>query len=746
MIKKILLIVTFLTLHHGFLSAEDAKLKAVYNLIERVTPNYSKQFVLELVPEKESVDWYEIGATQGKVLLRGNTPIALTTAFNMYLKYQCKAQLSWFGDQIRLPKRLPLPNKLIKGNIQGERRAYFNYCSISYTAPWWNWKRWEREIDFMAMNSINMPLQTIGLDAVWYHTLLKMEFSDSEARAFLVGPAHQAWQWMPNIESVYGPLPLSWIESHKILARQIYKRQLELGMQPIQQAFTGYVPKLLKQKFPDARIQQQPEWYGFEGVYQLDPLDPLFDKMGKLFLETQKELFGSYGLYAADPFHESKPPVEGDAYLHGVGRKIWHLIQQFDSNAKVVMQAWSIRQPIVEMFPKDRLIVLDLGGTKYRDAKNFWGYPFIAGNLHNFGGRINLHGDIPLIASNQYALVKAKAPNVIGSGLFMESVCQNPTYYAMTFEMPCHEGSIDASEWLRAYTERAYGKVSHSANEAWGILLNTAYKKGTNGVEYSSVICARPALRAKKSGPNAGFCIPYRPEELFKAQQLLRRDALSLSKSTIYRMDVVDVQRQILSNLAQAIHQSAANAYDKGDMLTFRRDVSNFLTLLLDMDELLSTRTEWNFDKWIADARSWGTNSKEKDLLERDATALITLWGFTDGYECQQFDYSWREWGGLIRRYYYPRWKMFYQMIEEESKKGVKYTDQGIKLSNGREAFRGSTFYSRLADWEIEFVNTPKRDINPQGRGSDISMAVQLYSKYVKIAKLYYKDLDSFLN
>lgn len=65
----------------------------------------------------------------------------------------------------------------------------------------------------------------------------------------------------------------------------------------------------------NARIKQQPEWYGFEGVSMLDPLDPLFDKMGKIFL--------------------------------------------------------------------------------------------------------------------------------IGNDLFMESVCQNPMYYALAFEMPCHEGAMD---------------------------------------------------------------------------------------------------------------------------------------------------------------------------------------------------------------------------------------------------------------------------------------------------------------
>lgn len=713
--------------------------RASYELIERIIPGYSNQFTIVCMsPSDIGEDRYEVGQRRGKVLLRGNSPVAIATAFNMYLKYTCKAQLSWFGDQLKLPKKLPLPKKNTTNTIQGKYRVYFNYYSISYTASWWNWKRWQREIDFMAMNSINTPLQTIGLDAVWYHTLLKMGFTDHEARGFLVAPAHQAWQWMPNIESVYGLLPKNWIESHKILAKKIYSRQIELGMQPIQQAFTGYVPKLLKKKYPNAHIAQQPEWYGFEGVSQLDPLDPLFEKMGRIFLDTQKELFGSYGLYAADPFHESKPPKEGEDYLHAVGSKIWDLVHDFDGDANVVMQGWSIRKPIVTEFPKDKLIVLDLNGESFAKKNNFWGYPFVTGNLHNFGGRLNLHGDIPLIASNQFLQNKAKAPNVVGSGLFMESVCQNPTYYALLFEMPCHNGSIDAQAWIDNYITRAYGASSESARKAWRLLLKNVYKKGTNGVENSSMICARPAINPKKSGPGNGFNIPYDPKVLLQVEKLLLSDADKLHQSVIYRMDVVDVQRQVMSNLAQAVNHAISDAYNQGDMKTFRKHVAVFLELLLDTDDLLATRNEWNFDQWVTDARSWGKTVEEKNLLERDATSLVTLWGFSPGYECKQFDYSWREWAGLIRRYYYPRWKMFYDMVEEEVSKGNKYTDQSAKQTLGREAFRGNNFYNQLADWEIRFVNTPKKDINPNPKGDEIKMAKKLNTKYAKIATQYY--------
>lgn len=720
---------------------DKAVVKAARELIARVTPGYEKQYVLEVIPAdaQSGEDVFEVDARKGKVVLRGNNPVALASAFHWYLKYTCKAQLSWFGDQLNLPERLPLPAAKERRTIGGKYRAYFNYCTLSYTAPWWDWERWQREIDFMAMNGINMPLQPIGLDAVWYETLLRMGFTDLEARTFLVGPGHQAWQWMTNIEQFGGPLPKSWIDSHVELGRRIFVRQLELGMKPIQQSFTGYVPKLMAEKYPETKIAQQPEWYGFEGVSQLDPLDPLFDRMGHTFMQVQDSIFGSYGIYSADPFHESAPPVNTPEYLSAVGKKISKLIDDFDPRGIVAMQAWSIREPIATQFPKDRLVVLDLNGSTYPNKKNFWGYPFVAGNLHNFGGRINMHGDLALLASNQYATARKKAPNAVGSGLFMESIVQNPVYYAMAFEMPMHRDTIRPSEWLDAYTVRAYGAESDAAQQAWAILLKGPYGPGTNGVESSSIIAARPAIDVKKSGPNAGFNIPYDPKSLYEAERLLLQDAEKLETSEIYRFDVVDVQRQIMSNLGQEIHKAAAAAYKAGDMAGFKKHSGCFLELLLDVDALLATRTEWNFDRWVSDARSWGATTEEKDLLERDATALVTYWGFTPGYMCQQFDYSWREWAGLIRRYYYNRWKMFYDMLAESLASGKPYSEAGAKMSNGREAFRGNEFYDRLADWEIDFVATPKTDIDPAPKGDEIETARKMFGKYSELAKEYYR-------
>lgn len=32
---------------------------------------------------------------------------------------------------------------------------------------WWNWERWEKEIDWMALQGINLPLAFTGQEAIW---------------------------------------------------------------------------------------------------------------------------------------------------------------------------------------------------------------------------------------------------------------------------------------------------------------------------------------------------------------------------------------------------------------------------------------------------------------------------------------------------------------------------------------------------------------------------------------------------
>lgn len=44
--------------------------------------------------------------------------------------------------------------------------AEFNWpFADSYV--WWDWERWEKEIDWMALQGVNLPLAFTGQEAIW---------------------------------------------------------------------------------------------------------------------------------------------------------------------------------------------------------------------------------------------------------------------------------------------------------------------------------------------------------------------------------------------------------------------------------------------------------------------------------------------------------------------------------------------------------------------------------------------------
>lgn len=746
-LKLIAVVVLSATTMPLWAARQSKEVRAAKALIERVTPGYSSQFAFEITP-KSGNDNFGWDARNGKVLLRGNNTISLAVAYYNYLKQYCKVDLSWCGDQMALPKTLPMP-KAFSGEINARYRVYLNYCSFSYSATWWDWTRWQRELDFMAMNGVNMPLTIVGLEGVWYNALRRVGYSDLEARQYLNGPSYFAWQWMTNIESYAGPLPKSWINSHVKLGRQIINRELELGMQPIQQGYSGCVPAKFKEKYPDANIQMKEGWCGFNPVAQLDPTDPLFQKFGRILYEEQNKLFGSYGFYATDPFHEGKPIKNTPEYLNAVGKSVLTLMKNFDPKARWVMQGWSPREGIVKAVPKDSLMILDISDAYWKQSQDavkecFWGYPYVVGNLHNFGGRINMHGDLRLLASNQFYNAVKLGKNIIGSGLFMEGLGQNPIYYDLAFEMPIHQTPVEIYDWLASYGERRYGAKSANAVKALGILLDNPYKPGTNGVELSSIVAARPAIKPLKSGPNSGFEIPYNPYSLVEAQRLLLSDSTLLRHSSGYCFDIVDLQRQLMSNLGQFIHKKAAACYLAGDLAGFDKYSAMFLDLLSDLDKVLVTRPEYSFEERVNSAVAWGKNKAERDLYDFNASMQVTQWGGQPEPDVL-FDYAWKEWSGLTRGYYLPRWQKFYAMLHQSLVDKKPYDEVSVPLHDGRQALRGNKFYSDLADWETAWIKTPKNYGKVQ-HGGEVATVGKMFAKWSKQYQEFVPTTDVIAN
>lgn len=702
--------------------------ESVLALVRRNMGKHASSFAVEFIPRENDKNVFELDFKGGKIVLRGDNGVSIASALNYYLKYICYCDISWCGTQMKLPNIMPQVNSKIRRVTPHKYRPFFNYCTFGYSMPWWKWSDWERAIDILAMQGYNMPLAATGIEGIWYNILLQFGFTDIEARSFLSAPAHLPWQLMQNIEGANGPLPKSWIVSHIELGKKIIQRERELGMTPIQQGFSGHVPHLLKSKFPKAAIAVQPNWCNFPGVAQLDPLDSLFKKFGTAFIKEEIRLFGTNHLYAADPFHESAPPKPGDEYLSAVGKNVFSVMTSVDPQAKWIMQGWTNHRPIIEAVPKDKMLILAIDGAKNGD---YYDYPFVNCRFNNFGCRNNLHGDLKYLASNQFAtLVNAPNSNCLGMGLMMEGIFQNPVYLQMSNDLIWRSDKFDAATWLYDYVHRRYGAESVNANQAWDILLTEVYAPGTPSTEYSSIIAARPALNCKKSGPNEGFKIPYNQENLVRAWELLLKDNTMLKASDGYCFDVADITRQVLSNFGQKVQKEITRAHITNDRIAFEKATNDFLSLLSDVDSICATRTEYNFGKWVADARSWGKTEAEKDLYECDVSTLVTIWGPVD--DPQIFDYAWREWSGLIKNFYKPRWERFFKYLASNP----DYKEENLPQVYGRESFRANDFYYELADWEVAWTKQ-RHSLPALPKGNSIEISKFLLEKYMLLIAQY---------
>jgi alpha-N-acetylglucosaminidase len=704
-------------------------------LIKRVIPKESSKFRVEIIPSRDSMDIFEIESKGDKIILRGNTGVSVASALNLYLKYFCHAQLSWNGDNINLPAELPTVKTKIRIKSPFKQRVYLNYCTFSYSMPWWNWTRWQREIDWMAMRGINMPLAVVGQESVWQNTLRKYKMTDDEIRTFLVGPAFQAWQWMTNIETYGGPLPQNWINSHLVLGKQILQRERELGMTPILQSFTGYVPVLLKRKFLEAKITMKNRWCKqFDATVQLDPLDPLFQKMGKTFLEEQEKLFGTNHIYAADPFHEGTPPSTEKSYLQAVGKIILSVAQSQDEKAIIAMQTWSLRADIAQTFPKDRLLLLDLMGGKAKKFSNFWGYPYVAGVLHNYGGRVYMGGRLSHYANNVFDLKADSAgAHLTGIGIFPEAIDQNPVVYDLATEIGWMNQRPELRNWVLQYAESRYGKCPASIEKGWDILLNTVYNKQSGLCpSIESFICSRPALAVKLAAPNGDAARPYNTLELWKADDAFLEASDELKNSDTYRFDLVDVTRQCLSDLSNLLQRDMAKAYNENSKERFETSSTRFLDLMDDFDRLLNTRSTFMLGKWISEARSWGKTAEEKDLYEWNARTQITVWGPRHP-DALLFDYSNRQWAGLVKGYYKPRWEKYINYLKSQPQAEGRYSEASItKKSYSRPAIDANEFYKSLSDWEYQWANE-KNSYSAKPSGDEILISKELYQKWFPV-------------
>jgi alpha-N-acetylglucosaminidase len=271
----LLLVVSFQSIY----ASSPSFIKHSEALIQRVLSGKANSFVIEQIPSENGKDVFEIGtAENGKILLCGNSELSVAMAFNLYLRDIAKVSYDWYAESpLPIKGELPLPISTIRMECSAQERFFNNTCTFGYTFPFWNWERWEKYIDWLAMNGINRPLMLAGQEKIWLNVWQSFGLKKEDIQAYFSGPAHLPWHRMANLDKWGGPLPISYIEGQYRLQKKILARCRELAMEPVLPAFAGHVPEQLKQVYPEANIHQiSPGWGVWTPIIQ-----PIFSILPK---------------------------------------------------------------------------------------------------------------------------------------------------------------------------------------------------------------------------------------------------------------------------------------------------------------------------------------------------------------------------------------------------------------------------------------------------------------------------------
>eukprot|EP00057_Strongylocentrotus_purpuratus_P022811 XP_011677285.1 PREDICTED: alpha-N-acetylglucosaminidase [Strongylocentrotus purpuratus] len=448
----------------------------------------------------------------------------------------------------------------------------------------------------------------------------------------------------------------------------------------------------------------------------------MFKQVGKAFIDAMSEEFnGTDHIYNADTFNENQPRSNDSAYLSAASRGVYQGIVEGDPQGVWLMQGWLFQKTdfwgpsqikaLLHGVPIGRMIVLDLFAEArpiYNATQSFYGQPFIWCMLHNFGGNTGLYGKLDAVNKFPFEARQFNSSTMIGMGLTPEGILQNYVMYNFLTDMTWRSESMNVSKWIEEYSGRRYSPESgHSeeAAKAWAILQATVYNNtGIDKDHQHAVPVVRPSNKTKS-------VIWYDYTEVAKAWGFLLQASETLGTSSLFRYDLVDVTRNVLQDLAFDFYEQIMVSFHAKNITAIRGNGTLLCNLILDMDNITSSHQDWLLGTWLEDAKSLATNHKEESLYEYNARNQITVWGPRG----EHLDYANKQWGGLLRSYYYNRWQLFVQFLDGCIELHVPY-DQ-------------SKFDMRSFIMETEWTNsTEKFPTKPVGDTVSISRA--LYSKY----------------
>ncbi|CAE7860256.1 NAGLU [Symbiodinium sp. KB8] len=724
----------------GVAAGEDDAFPSVHALIGRVVgQDAGQKFRLEeLTADSEGREQMSLRSDGKQVVVGGTSPIAAASAFNWYLNEFLNTTYDWSTYQVILPETFPLPATVRKPRLV-EWSYHLNVCTYGYSLAFVDWEYWQKHIDWMAMQGINLPLAFIGQERVLQLAFARFNITFEELQHFISGPAFLPWFRMGNLQAWGGPISEAWIEDRVQLQTQILGRMRELGMKAALPAFAGFVPPVFATKFPRANLTHSADWNRFPDPYGsvslLEPTDPLFKQIGQAWIEEQTKLYGTDHIYQTDTYNEMNPRSTDLTYLASSSKAVIDAMEAADKDAVWLMQGWLFLSSFwstdrikayLSGVANEKMIILDLATPAnpiWSKTSSYYGKPFVFNTLQNFGGQQGVTGNLPKIGDGfKKALAES---SMTGVGITMEGMWTNYITYDFTL-LQAWGRADDPEDFAKTFGARRYGAAaSEIGAKLWTDLYHLAYTAG--GEPRSGSLARRPSLTPKEEFEPTMRMLrtlttvsgtpgtrSFRFGSLWS--KMLSMLAPTAASSKAFRFDLVDVGREVLSEAFDrelAKLKDASAAKDAGMATAAQQTI---LAILDDLDALLSTDENFLLGRWLAWAEHWAHTDSDRKLLLFNARNQLTLWGPTG----QILDYATKSWGGLVKGFFRPRWELFCKKVVEAAQGGRSWT------SADQDAFNSEVLAKVELPWQTSaemYPSKPTRDA--------IEVSKALYHKYV---------------
>lgn len=672
--------------------------KAATDVVGRILKESNIPVKLSIVKNKD-LPFFEYSVKDGVLHIKGNTGVALCRGFYDYAKKNNLGVYSWTGTNLKLPKSLPSTEAPVRIESPFMYNYYLNAVTFGYSTPYWDWARWEREIDWMAVHGIDMPLALIANEAIMAKVYKKFGFSEKEINEYFVGPAHLPFSRMGLMENLDGPLDEDWYKRTIELQHRVLDRMKSLGMKPICPAFAGFVPERVKELYPDVEVVKT-HWGGAFNNWMISPEDPLFSELSTAYIKEWEKEFGKCEYYLSDSFNEMEipfPPKEDpERYelLSRYGDVVYQSIKRASPDANWVMQGWmfgyqrhiwdyNTLEALLSKVPKGKILLLDLAvdynkhywksELNWDYYKGFFGQPWVYSTIPNMGGKVGWTGVLEFYANGHIEALNSKnRGNLVAYGNAPEGIENNEVIYELISDARWSKNEINLRDWLKSYSKNRYGGYSDKLDEYWNGLLGSVYGSFTDHPRYNWQF--RPGL-SKRGSINAN-------DQMYRAIEAFASDANRYTSNKLYEADLIEATALYVGAKIQILTNIIESYYIDGDLENGDKYLSQFNMLMMGLDKVLSKHPVLKLEDWIKFAENAGATPMQKRQFVKNAKRIVTIWGPPVD------DYSARIWSGLVRDYYLPRWNKYF------------------------ESCRNGTSYN-ISEWEKDWVDNGTMTIQP---------------------------------